>query len=207
LILERSLLVATWNEGKLRELRGLLADLPLELRGLDDFPAIQTIPETAATFAENASLKASGYARQANVLTLADDSGLEVDALGGAPGVWSARFAGEAASDAARINKLLAELSNIEAANRSARFVSVVVIADCGGSILKVSKGICEGHITFAARGENGFGYDPVFLPRGYGSTFAELAPAVKNRISHRACALRDARDYLLALTGASGGR
>lgn len=204
---ERSLLVATWNEGKLRELRELLADLPVELLGLKGFPAIQAIPETGLTFAENASLKASGYARQANVLTLADDSGLEVDVLGGAPGVLSARYAAEAASDAARVNKLLAQLSNVEAAKRSARFVSVIVIADNGGSILKVSKGICEGHIAFAPCGDYGFGYDPIFLPLGYGSTFAELAPAVKNRISHRALALQDARNYLDALTGASGGR
>ena len=201
------LLVATRNEGKLQELRELLAELPLQLLGLNDFPEIETVPETGDTFVENASLKASGYARQAQVLTLSDDSGLEVDLLGGAPGVFSARYAGEAASDAARVDRLLAELSSVEAPKRSARFVSVVVIANGEGRVLSVSQGICEGHIAFAPRGENGFGYDPIFLPRGYNLTFAELAPSVKNRISHRAQALNSARDYLLTLTGASGGR
>lgn len=204
---EPSLLVATLNEGKLRELRDLLADLPLTLLGLDAFPAIQPIPETGTTFAENASLKAAGYARQTSLLTIADDSGLEVEALGGAPGVFSARYAGEAASDSARTVKLLAELSNVESERRSARFVSAIAIADPGGSILHLSTGICEGQISFAPRGTHGFGYDPVFLPQGYDSTFAELPSDLKNRLSHRAHALRDARDYLLALTGPSGGR
>jgi XTP/dITP diphosphohydrolase len=203
----RSLLVATLNEGKLRELRDLLADLPLILLSLGDFPSIQPVPETGKTFAQNASLKAIGYARQTSMLTIADDSGLEVDALNGAPGVFSARYAGEEASDTAPTAKLLAELSNIEGERRSARFVSVIAIADSTGSILNLSKGICEGQISFAARGNNGFGYDPVFLPQGYDSTFAELPPVVKNRLSHRAQALRDARDYLRALTGPSGGR
>jgi len=202
-----SLLVATQNEGKLRELRQLLADLPLVLFGLEDFPTIQTVAETGLTFVENVSLKASGYATQVQMLTLADDSGLEVDALDGAPGVLSARYAGEAASDAVRIDKLLAELSSIEIGNRSARFVSVIAIASREGSVLNVSKGTCEGHIDLAPHGEHGFGYDPVFIPRGFTSTFAELAPSVKNRISHRARALRGALDYLRALTIASGGR
>jgi XTP/dITP diphosphohydrolase len=203
---EQSLLIATRNQGKLRELCGLLSDLPLVLLGLDDFPSIKEVPETGSTFVENASLKASGYARQANILTLADDSGLEVDALDGAPGLLSARYAGEVASDVFRINKLLTEMTNIEGAERSARFVSVIVISNSQGSILNVSQGICEGHIDLAPHGKQGFGYDPVFIPRGYASTFAELAPAVKNRISHRAHALQGARDYLRALTGASGG-
>ena len=204
---EQSLLVATRNQGKLRELCALLSDLPLVLLGLDDFPSIKKVPETGSTFVENASLKASGYARQANILTLADDSGLEVDALDGAPGLLSARYAGEVASDVFRINKLLTEMSNIERAKRSARFVSVIVIANSQGSILNVSQGICEGHIDLAPHGKQGFGYDPVFIPRGYASTFAELSPTVKNRISHRAHALQRACEYLRTLTGASGGR
>ncbi len=148
---EPSLLVATRNEGKLQELRQLLADLPLSLLGLDDFPTIQTVAETGLTFVENASLKASGYATQAHILTLADDSGLEVDALGGAPGVLSARYAGEAASDAARIDKLLAELSDIAVETRTARFVCAIAIANSEGSILIVSKGTCEGRICRTA--------------------------------------------------------
>ncbi|MEK6334449.1 MAG: RdgB/HAM1 family non-canonical purine NTP pyrophosphatase [Acidobacteriota bacterium] len=201
-----SLLIATRNEGKIRELRELLADLPVQLLRLNDFPEINTVPETGDTFIENASLKASGYARQARVLALADDSGLEVDALGGAPGVFSARYAGEAASDLVRVDRLLAELSKIEAAKRNARFVSVVVIANEEGRILNASTGVCEGHIASAPRGENGFGYDPVFIPLGYDSTFAELTPNVKNRISHRAQALRSARDFLLTLTSPPDG-
>src|SRR3977135_2808631 len=122
-ITTQSLLVATRNEGKLEELRQLLDDLPLELCGLTDFSDVETVPETGETFIENASLKAAGYAKQTGRLTLADDSGLEVDALGGAPGIRSARYAGEDASDADRTARLLAELSNIPAAKRSARFV------------------------------------------------------------------------------------
>jgi len=202
-----SLLVATQNKSKLRELRQLLAELPLALLGLEDFPSIQTVPETGATFIENASLKAAGYATQVHILTLADDSGLEVDALDGAPGVLSARYAGEAASDGLRIEKLLAELSNVEMGSRGARFVSVIAIAGKDASILNISEGSCQGDISFAPQGEHGFGYDPVFVPHGYGSTFAELAPAMKNRISHRARALQGARDYLRALTSASAGR
>jgi XTP/dITP diphosphohydrolase len=204
---ERPLLVATFNAGKLREIRELLAGLPLRLLSLDDFPAIQSVPETGSTFAENASLKAAGYSHQAGMLTMADDSGLEVDALNGAPGVFSARYAGEEASDAARVAKLLTELSQVEVEGRSARFVSVIAIADGSGSILHLSKGICVGQISFAPRGNYGFGYDPVFLPHGYDSTFAELPPAVKNRLSHRGHALRETLDYLRALTGPSGGR
>jgi len=204
---EPSLLVATRNEGKLQELRQLLADLPLGLLGLDDFPTIETVAETGLTFVENASLKASGYATQGHILALADDSGLEVDALGGDPGVLSARYAGEAASDATRIDKLLAELSDVAVENRTARFVCAIAIANSEGSILNVSKGTCEGQIDLAPHGEQGFGYDPVFLLSGHRSTFAELAPSVKNRISHRARALQGALDYLRALTSASGGR
>jgi XTP/dITP diphosphohydrolase len=202
-----ALLVATRNEGKLRELRQLLVDLPLVLLGLDDFPLVQTVPETGLTFVENASLKASGYANQVHILTLADDSGLEVDALGGAPGVLSARYAGADASDAVRIDKLLAELRSIEIVNRSARFVSAIAIASRAGSIMNISQGTCEGQIDLAPHGEHGFGYDPVFIPRGHTSTFAELAPSVKNLISHRARALQGALNYLRALTGASARR
>ncbi|MFS8086409.1 MAG: non-canonical purine NTP pyrophosphatase, partial [Acidobacteriota bacterium] len=177
----QSLLVATRNQGKLAELRQLLADLPLVLLGLDAFPAIETIAETGSTFIENASLKACGYAAQAKLLTLADDSGLEVDALAGAPGVRSARYAGEAASDVAHIEKLLAELSNTETLEPKARFVSAIAIAGSDGSILNVSEGTCEGHIDLAPRGHNGFGYDPIFVPQGFVSTFAELETEVKN--------------------------
>jgi XTP/dITP diphosphohydrolase len=199
-----SLLVATQNLGKLRELRQLLADLPLELCGLADFHNVETVPETGDSFIENASLKAAGYATQTGRLALADDSGLEVDALGGAPGILSFRYAGEGASDGDRIEKLLAELSNNSVAERSARFVSAVVIADGAGKILNVSVGTCDGRINLAPRGSGGFGYDPVFVPNGYDQTFAELKTETKNKISHRALALSGALEFLRSLTSAS---
>jgi len=143
-ITPRSLVVATRNEGKLEELRQLLDDMPLKLYGLADFSDVKTVPETGKTFIENASLKAAGYAKQTGRLTLADDSGLEVDALGSAPGIRSARYAGEGASDADRTARLLAELSIIQAAKRSARFVSAVAIANSEGQILNVSVGTCN---------------------------------------------------------------
>lgn len=201
-----ALVVATQNPGKLRELRHLLGDLPFKLYGLTDFPDIAPIPETGNSFIENASLKAAGYAMQTGCLSLADDSGLEVDALGGAPGILSARYAGEPASDAERIEKLLLELSGYAAMNRSARFVSAVAVADGGGRILAVSVGECKGRIDFAPRGSEGFGYDPIFIPSGYDKTFAELKGEIKNEISHRARALAGAREFLRTLTIASGG-
>jgi XTP/dITP diphosphohydrolase len=203
----QSLLVATGNLGKLEELRQLLGNLPFCLYGLDRFPGLERISETGESFVENASLKATGYASQTRLLTLADDSGLEVDALVGAPGVFSARYAGEGASDAERTIRILAELSNIEASMRSARFVSAVAIASSEGQILNVSVGTCDGQISFAPRGSGGFGYDPIFIPIGYEQTFAELKPEIKNGISHRARALSGARRFLVTLTIASSAR
>lgn len=200
----QSLLIATRNIEKLKELRKLLGDLPFELYGLDNLRGVLEVQETGETFIENASLKAAGYATQARLLTLADDSGLAVDALGGAPGVFSARYAGEGASDAERTKKLLAELSSLKEPKRSACFVSAVAIAGSGGEILNVSVGRCDGHLAFAPRGSEGFGYDPIFIPVGYEQTFAELKPEIKNRISHRARALLGAREFLRTLTRAS---
>jgi XTP/dITP diphosphohydrolase len=197
----RRLLIATRNRGKLQEINDLLEELPLELCDLNSFPAIASIAETGSTFAENATLKAMGYAVQAFVMTLADDSGLEVEALDGTPGVLSARYAGEGASDSERVEKLLSELKNIEVGNRAARFVSVVAISDLSGTILNVSKGVCNGAIAAAPRGTGGFGYDPIFVPGGFDKTFAELTPLEKNQISHRALALKGATEFLRSLT------
>lgn len=199
------LLVATRNFGKLEELRQLLGDLPFDLYGLERFPGVEGIRETGESFLENASLKAVGYATQTRLLTLADDSGLEVDALGGGPGVFSARYADEQASDVERATKLLAELCSVAPPKRSARFVSAVAIASSEGQILNVSVGTCDGHIGFAPRGSVGFGYDPIFIPIGYEQTFAELKPEIKNQISHRARALLTAREFLRTLTIGSG--
>lgn len=201
-----SLLVATQNQGKVAEIRRLLDDLPLKFYALTDFPDVRTVPETGASFIENASLKAVGYAAQTRLLTLADDSGLQVEALGGAPGILSARYAGEGAPDADRTQKLLAELANVAAADRSARFVSAVAIANSRAQILNVSIGECAGQISFVPRGTAGFGYDPVFIPRGYNQSFGELPSEIKNQISHRAHALSGAREFLRTLTIPSTG-
>ena len=131
---------------------------------------------------------------------LADDSGWEVEALAGAPGVYSARYAGDNASDADRRALLLLELAKIPNVNRRARFVAVVAISDAEGSVLNVSEGTCEGSIIFSPRGNGGFGYDPLFVPDGYNETFAELPQDIKNRISHRARALIKTRDFLSQL-------
>ena len=197
----RSLLIATFNKGKLQELRQILAKLPFVICDLEGLSFIQPVPESGETFIENASLKAEGYAKQSGLLTLADDSGLQVEALDGAPGVFSARYAYEGASDIERTTRLLAELSHRRSSSRAARFVSVIAIADEGGRVINVSTGVCEGHIADAPRGTNGFGYDPVFVPAGFHQTFAELETEVKNRISHRAHALAGAAEFLRGLT------
>lgn len=197
---KKCLLIATSNEGKLREWRAILTDVPFELVGLPGFPEVEPVPETGATFIENASLKATGYARQTKVLTLADDSGLLIEALGGAPGVLSARYFGEATSYAARNLTLLAPMKGVT--DRSAHFVCAVAIADSGGRLLHVLERECEGNIAASPRGAGGFGYDPIFIPAGQCQTFAELPSELKNLISHRALAAAAARDFLSSLTG-----
>jgi XTP/dITP diphosphohydrolase len=181
------LLIATNNAGKLREYRAIIGGLPLTLLSLADVGVTVDVAETGATFAENAAIKASEYARLANISTLADDSGLSIDHLDGRPGVHSARYAGENATDRDRIDKVLSEMSSVE--NRSARFVCVAALADDTGAIVAAVNGTCEGTLTTEPRGLSGFGYDPIFLPAGFDKTFAELDQETKNRISHRAIA------------------
>ncbi|HJP91960.1 MAG TPA: RdgB/HAM1 family non-canonical purine NTP pyrophosphatase [Pyrinomonadaceae bacterium] len=194
----KTLLLGTRNPGKVREITSILHDAGWTFRSLQEFANVEVPEETSETFAENAIAKAQFYAAATGLWALADDSGLEVEALGGTPGVYSARYAGDNASDADRRELLLSELARTGSADRSARFVSVVAIADSHGHVLNVSEGICEGTIAFAPRGHGGFGYDPLFVPDGYGQTFAELPEAIKNRISHRARALFGTRDFLL---------
>ncbi len=201
MIERRALVLGTRNKGKLRELRSLLSDLPFELHELTDLPYISDVPETGRTFLENACRKAAGYARQTGLLTLADDSGLEVDALLGRPGVLSARYGGGGASDAERTAKILSEISSITEDKRTARFVSVVTIADEQAEVIKIATGICEGRLAWNARGSGGFGFDPIFIPHGYDVTFGELSPAIKNGISHRARALTQVHEFLRSLT------
>lgn len=201
------LLVATSNSGKLREIRTLLGNLPVTLLSFADFPNIEAVAETGSTFAENATLKASGYARQAHVPTLADDSGLSVDALNGAPGVHSARYLGEQASYADRIRALLIELEDAGKDTRTARFICALAVAAANGSIIYRTQAICEGRIADAPVGDGGFGYDPIFLPDGFNQTFGELPADVKNRISHRGRALAEAHQYIASLTGSFTAR
>ncbi|MDT7688456.1 MAG: XTP/dITP diphosphohydrolase [Acidobacteriota bacterium] len=184
------LLIATGNAGKVRELSQLLAGLPVRLRLLSEFGDVQEPEETGTTFAENATLKALHYSAHSHVLTLSDDSGLAVDALGGAPGVYSARYAGPQATYAERMARLLDELASVQDEERRARFVCVIAVADPSIGVVETFEGTCEGRIAHAPRGMGGFGYDPIFIPEGHAKTFGELPDEVKHSISHRARAL-----------------
>lgn len=194
---DKELLVATNNPGKVRELSQLLSDFPLRLRLLDELSDIDEAEETGETFAENATLKALHYSARARLLTLSDDSGLVVDALGGAPGVRSARYAGRAATYAERMSKLLGELDATGDEERRARFVCVIAVADPSAGTLHTFEGACEGRIARAPRGTGGFGYDPLFIPDGHDRTFGELPQEVKHSLSHRARALQQAVRHL----------
>ena len=200
------LLIATNNPGKLREYEELLAGLPLELTSPAREGLSLEVAETGESFAENARLKAVAYARASGLLTLADDSGLEVDALSGRPGVHSARYAGEGADDEERYRLLLEEMRGVPWEKRTARFHCVIAIATPEGEV-RTAEGTCEGIIAFEPRGEHGFGYDPVFYLPQHGRTMAELEPRAKNRISHRARAARKAREILRELWEETIGR
>ncbi|MGI9054694.1 MAG: RdgB/HAM1 family non-canonical purine NTP pyrophosphatase [Pyrinomonadaceae bacterium] len=191
------ILAGTKNAGKIRELKELLAGLPINLQSLNEFENIVEPEETGATFAENAALKAVYYARETGLAALADDSGLEVEALNNAPGVYSARYAGATASDAEKISKLLNEIKTVKEENRSARFVCAIALTDKSGEIIFQTEGICRGKIASAPAGKNGFGYDPVFIPEGFDETFGELSGAIKSNLSHRARAIEKIIQFL----------
>ena len=180
------IVLATRNPGKIREIAAILAHLPLELVGLDRFPGVEPGEETGETFAENATAKAVHASRETGLAALADDSGLLVDALGGRPGIRSARFAGERATHEENNRKLLGLLSGVPREQRTARFVCVAALALPGGKVV-LREGRLEGMITDAGAGAGGFGYDPIFLVPEFGQTVAQLDEATKNRISHRA--------------------
>ena len=190
------LLVATRNAGKAREYRALLAELPLAVTWLDAEGIGLEIEETGASFEENAILKATTYARASGLWTWADDSGLEVDALDGAPGVLSARYAGAGATDADRCRKLLDALAGIPWDRRTARFRCTVALATPDGKV-QTTDGVCDGIIAFGPAGSHGFGYDPVFYLPGMGRTMAQLPPEEKHTISHRGHASRSAATLL----------
>ena len=195
------LLIGTNNPGKLSEIKTILGNVDYELVSLNAFDKVDTPAEDAPGYAGNAIIKAKSYASQTGLLTLADDSGLEVQALNGAPGVLSARYAGEGASDEMRRNYLLAEMIRVGSENRRARFICSVAIALPDQAIINVSEAVCQGRITEAAHGSGGFGYDPLFVPDGFDLTFAELEESVKNQISHRGLALAQTREFLLQMS------
>jgi XTP/dITP diphosphohydrolase len=185
------LVVATRNRHKTREIQHILGP-EFKVRDLGAHPDVSEIRESGTSFEENAKLKALAASRQLPALVIADDSGLEVDALGGAPGIYSARYAGANATERDKIDKLLRELERVRATadGRRARFRCVVALAR-NGDLLGNFEGIAEGRIADKARGDSGFGYDPIFIPDGLEQTFGELPTAVKNTISHRAKAIR----------------
>jgi XTP/dITP diphosphohydrolase len=198
----RLIVLGSRNPGKLRELAAILGDLPVELCGLDVYPSAHAPEETGESFAENARAKALGLAEQLGTWVLADDSGLCVDALDGRPGVHSARYAGPEASDADKVAKLLGELGEIDVLHRGARFVCALALASPEGVLLEVEQA-CRGRITRHPHGENGFGYDPVFLYPDFGATFAEVSAEAKNKVSHRGKALRALAERLSELLAA----
>ena len=195
------LFVATRNRNKVRELTALLHETALTLLSYRDFKDLPTIIEDGATMRENAITKATVLAKHTKLLTIADDSGLEVDALGGRPGVMSARYSGLEATDRENNEKLLAELKGVPDEKRTARFRCVIALAT-PGELVAVVEGVCEGRIATQERGSKGFGYDPLFVKEEYTKTFAELPLDIKNRVSHRALALEKAlmaiEDYLM---------
>jgi len=194
------LVLGTLNRKKGLELAALLATAPLRLRTLADFPEAIRVAEQGDTFAANAASKAGEQARHLGRWVLAEDSGLSVDALGGAPGVHSARYAGPEADDAANNRLLLARLGDTAAARRTARFVCHMTLCDPSGAIRAESEGTCGGRILFSPRGSSGFGYDPLFEIVEYHRSFAELGPRVKACLSHRARAARRLVPQLIQL-------
>ncbi|MGI6412745.1 MAG: XTP/dITP diphosphatase [Syntrophomonadaceae bacterium] len=190
--MSKSLLLATRNQHKKAELQAMLKDMGIKVLGLDDLAGMPEVEENGRTFEENAVKKARENALVSKMVCLADDSGLVVDALDGKPGVFSARFAGPKASDLENNIQLLKMMEGVKETHRTARFECVIAV--CSPDLnVKLAKGTCEGTIALQPRGNAGFGYDPLFIPKGYSISFAEMAPEDKNRISHRGIALRKA--------------
>ena len=199
------LLLATGNQGKVREYRSLLRGIPFQIVTLEEQGITTVVEEVGNSLEENAGLKATAVAREGRLLTLADDSGLEVDALGGGPGPLSARYAGENATDEERVNYLLSRLREVPWPERTARFRCVIALASPDGEV-RLCHGQCDGLIMLAPRGENGFGYDPVFFLPEEDMTMAELPPESKNRLSHRGRAAREACRVLAGWPGTHQG-
>ena len=192
----RKLLLATTNRHKLAELQSILGGLPFQLCSPHDVQVHLDVEETGQSFAENAQIKALAYASATGLLSLADDSGLEIDALGGAPGVYSARFTGRETPNEERFRVILERMQGLYGPQRSARFRCAIALAEPDG-YCRVVEGVVEGQIADRPRGTGGFGYDPIFLVPELGKTFAEAAPELKNRLSHRGRAAQMARHLL----------
>jgi len=190
---DKTLIIATKNKGKVREIKHVLKPLKLKIISLLDLPRLRDIKENGRTFRENAIKKAQTIAKRLNIKALADDSGLEVYALGGRPGVKSARYAGPHPTSGKLCSKLLRKMKGKK--DRRAKFTCVIAIA--GPKMLRTVKGICEGKVIFDMKGKHGFGYDPVFVPDGYKKTFAQMSLKLKNKISHRGKALKKAKACL----------
>lgn len=193
----RELVIATKNKGKLREIKELLKEFPFKVTSLADYPDAPEIEEDGRTFAQNAIKKAATIAMYTKKLTLGEDSGLQVKALGNRPGIYSARFAGDKADYKKNNLKLLRMLRGVPMESRQARYRCCAALVD-GKSIIDVVEGICSGIIPLRPKGKNGFGYDPLFFIPRYNKTFGELDPAIKAKISHRARALKKVRGVLM---------
>lgn len=191
----KEIIIATNNQGKVKEFKNILSEMEIQLLSLKDIHMNIEVVEDGNTFKENAVKKAEEISKLTCKITIADDSGLCVDQLGGRPGVYSARYAGENASDADRIEKLLMELHNEQ--NRKAKFVCCIALAIPEQDTVTFT-GECSGKIALEPSGANGFGYDPVFIPDGLEQSFAQLDSEAKNKISHRAKALKKLRDYMM---------
>lgn len=190
------IILATNNFDKVREMKHILQGSRIRISTLRDFPHLKKVKEDGKTFRENAIKKAVAIARLTGRTALADDSGLEVKEIGGKPGIYSSRFAGENCTYTDNNKKVLKLMKDIPLSKRQARFVCVIAVASPDGRV-KVATGICKGKIATEIRGKSGFGYDPVFVPDRYRSTFAELGPEIKNKMSHRARALLKAKKFL----------
>jgi XTP/dITP diphosphohydrolase len=195
----QEIVIATRNKNKVKEIRSILKDINVRVLSLGEFRNIPKVVEDGNTFEKNASKKSRIVSRFIHKLTIADDSGLEVDALGGRPGVKSSRFAGNQQDYRKNNAKLLKLMQRFPSGKRRARFVCVISIAK-EGRVLDVVRGTCSGRIAFKLRGKTGFGYDPVFISPKYGKTFAEIGPKIKNRISHRYRALKKAKSAIKRL-------
>ncbi|MBQ8281759.1 MAG: XTP/dITP diphosphatase [Lachnospiraceae bacterium] len=193
----KKILFATTNQGKLKEIRSILADLDCEIVSLKDAGITTQVEENGTTFEENAKIKATAFAKESGLITLADDSGLEVDYMDKAPGVYSARFLGEDTSYDVKNMHIIDKLSTAKEEERTARFVCAICCAMPDGTVYE-TKGVIEGMIAYEPAGENGFGYDPIFYVPEFGKTTAQLSPEQKNKISHRGLALEAMKNKLV---------